>query len=72
MNMCDPDQPTRFAIPGFDPRVVGRESSVLIGDTSAAVHTLAGDCTSKASDIAPRPPRLSAACFVQKEEFLAR
>jgi hypothetical protein len=45
---------------------------VLIGDTSAAVHTLAGDCTSKASDIAPRPPRLSAACFVQKEEFLAR
>jgi hypothetical protein len=43
---------------------------VLIGDTSAAFHTLAGDCTSKASDIAPRPPRLSAAC-VQKEEFLA-
>jgi len=47
---------------------------VLIGDTSAAVHTLAGDCTSKASDITRR---LSVACLaainVQRNEaFLAR
>jgi len=38
---------------------------VLIGETSATVHTLAGDRTSKAADIAPR---LSAARFVQKSE----
>jgi hypothetical protein len=43
---------------------------VLIGDTSAAFHTLAGDCTSNA-DVTRRAPRLSEACFVQKEEFLA-
>jgi hypothetical protein len=59
MNMCDPDQRCT------------RESSVLIGGTSAAFRTPARDCTSKASDITRRSPRLSAACFVHKEEFLA-
>jgi hypothetical protein len=43
----------------------------LVGDTSAAFHTLASSCAWKAPDITRRAPRLSAACFVQKEEFLA-
>jgi len=47
---------------------------VLIGDTSAAFCTLAGDCTSKASDIMRR---LSVACRAainveRNEAFLAR
>jgi len=72
MNTCDPDQRARLRHPtGFHLSVASQNHSVLVGDTSAAFHTLVRSCAWKAPDITRRAPRLSAACFAQKEAFLA-
>jgi len=71
MNICDPDQRAPSPSNRFSPERCQAKSSALVGDTSAAFHTLVGSCAWKAPDITRRAPRLSAACFVQKEEFLA-
>src|ERR1700730_3058874 len=55
MNMCDPDQSARLRHP----------TGFDLSDTSAAAIAPGSRTTSRGA------PRLSAACFVQKEKFLA-